>query len=205
MEWDTETKEINWSTEVKATAEDQEMSITEIAKQCNVSQQYMQMVATGKKVPSSLVKAKIFKIIGADFNDKKILVELLEKDTKEFVIQQINQSANGIIKQLRVAKESENWPEVIKLLAQHRNWTTDELSKDLGIPDEDMRKILEGAEIPKWVDKFKIKDRVNYDLANYSIIEKLPESIGNKLRALNKWNMNRLAAANRKKIAKDGN
>ena len=196
---------MEWSNEVKQLAEEQTMTITEIAKQCGVSQQYMQMVAAGKKEPSPLVKARIFKILGTDFNDKKILIELLEKETKEFVIQQINESENGIIKQLQIARDNENWSEVIKLLAQHRNWTTDELSKDLNITKEEMNNILEGSEIPKWMDKLRIKDRVNYDLANYTIIEKLPESIGNKLRALNKWNMNRLAQANRRKIAKDGN
>lgn len=190
---------MEWGEEVKRIAEKTGLNVTEIAKRIGVSQQYTQMVVSGKKQPSSLFKAKVWTIAGGNFSFE-MLIELLDDETKEFVVDHLNKS--NTIEIMKKSWDEKNWPEIIRNLATHRNWTIEQLLTDLNISNEDAKKIMEQKEAPDLITQYRLWDRVHYEKVNNKIINALPTTISSYLKELNKKNMQRLAKINQRKLSK---
>lgn len=194
-----------WAETIKELIKDRKISLRAFAQELGVSPTYLHKVINLEKHASPLLKVKIWELIDGDFTDRDFLIELIEKDAKEIVVNYIKNSEERVIDGLKKALKENDYAEMIKLLAKYRRWSIEIVGKDIGLDKEKIEKIIEGQESPSISKKMAIKGRVDYDIKNYTVMQKLPEVIARKVREFNSWNMRRLAEANRKKIAKDGN
>lgn len=190
MEWDEKIREI---------ARDQEISMRELARRMDVTQGYLAQIVEKRRKPSSLFKAKMWAHLGGEFTTE-ILLELLDDETKEFVIQNVNKKQT--IQLLKKSWDEKNWAEIIINLANHRNWTAEQLLQDLNIGEAEAIEIMEKNVAPNLVIQYRLWDRINYEKVNHKIINSLPSTISNYLGELNKKNMKRLAGINQRKLDK---
>ena len=196
----TESKEkINWDEEIRRISKSKGISMRELGRRMQVTQGYLSQVMDKRKKPSSLFKAKLWAETGGEFT-QEILLELLDDDTKEFVIKNIIEKKTIDI--LKKSWDEKNWPEIIKSLAKKRNWTQEQLFEDLNVNEEQAKKIMEQNEEPDSITQWRIWDRVHYEKGYQTIINALPNTKSKYIQMFNNKNMERLAKNNQKKLDK---